>query len=116
MSPNLLCPTAILTEHADHDGHVSLVLAGGGCISDVSLATVIKANGITIRHYRNVKSPDFDGSGGDLKVDIADLVAFSGEFLGTSAPGCHDYDNSGTTDLGDLIIFAPTFTDASHCP
>ena len=113
---DLVCPSAVLSGTTDAAGRVRFTLAGGGCKSDVPLAAVIKANGVSIRNYRNVKSPDFDGAGGDLKVDISDLVAFSAEFVGTSAPDCHDYENSGTTNLADLIIFAPAFGDASHCP
>ncbi|MEZ4648248.1 MAG: hypothetical protein R3E97_05565 [Candidatus Eisenbacteria bacterium] len=115
-TPELVCPNAVLTGMTDSSGRLSLTLAGGGCQTDEFFGCVVRANGVTIRNFSNVKSPDFDGAGGDHKVDIADLVAFSAEFLGTSAPDCHDYDNTGTTDLGDLIMFAPAFTDASHCP
>ena len=113
---DLVCPSAVLSGTTDAAGRVRFTLAGGGCKSDVPLAAVIKANGVTIRNYSNVKSPDFDGSGADLVVNLADLVQFSAEFLGNGPAVCHDYDNNGTTDLGDLIIFSPAFVAGAHCP
>ncbi|MEZ4651084.1 MAG: hypothetical protein R3E97_20310 [Candidatus Eisenbacteria bacterium] len=113
---NVACPDAVYSATTDASGTAYLSLTGGGCAHQIALSGVIKANGITLRNYQNVKSPDFDGSGGDLQVNLADLIAFTGEFLGTDPPACHDYDNSGTTDLGDLVMFSPAFVDGSHCP
>ncbi len=111
----VLCSSTVLTGTTDANGYLRLTLAGSGCLDDQSLSGVIKANGVTIRNYRNVKSPDYDGGGGDRVVDLADLISFSGEFL-EGQGGCHDYDDDGTTDLGDLIIFSPTFVNGNNCP
>ncbi|MEZ4648984.1 MAG: hypothetical protein R3E97_09420 [Candidatus Eisenbacteria bacterium] len=116
VGPIQLCPNGVFTATTDAQGIAYLTLAGGGCRAGVALAGVIKANGVAIRNYENVKSPDFDGAGSDLVVNLADLVQFSAEFLGDAPAVCHDYDNNGATNLGDLIIFAPTFTDGATCP
>ena len=113
-SDHPLCANGVLEAVTDSEGRAYLTLAGGGCTDGASLAGVIKANGVTIRAYTNVKSPDFDGAGGDLEVDLRDLITFSNAFLGRS-PGCHDYDNNGVTDLADLVIFSPAFVGSNHC-
>lgn len=110
-----LCSSNVLTGTTDANGFLRLTLAGGGCLHGLPFSGVIKANGITIRAYSNVKSPDYDGGGGDQVVDLADLISFSGEFLGGDGE-CHDYDNDGKTDLGDLIIFSPAFMNGNNCP
>lgn len=113
---NVLCDDMVTTAMTDGGGVAHMKMAGGGCVQHSALAGVLKANGVTIRAYQDVKSPDQDGSGGDLRVDLSDLVAFSSEFLGASPDGCHDYDNGGSTDLGDLIIFSAAFAGALACP
>lgn len=113
---NLLCDDMVAVATTDGDGVAHMKMAGGGCVQHSAAAGILKANGVTIRAYQDVKSPDYDGSGGDLRVDLSDLVAFSSEFLGASPDGCHDYDNGGSTDLGDLIIFSAAFAGALACP
>jgi hypothetical protein len=81
----------------------------------VPLAAVIRVSGVTVRAYSDVKSPDFDGTGSNLRVDLGDLVAFAEEFGGTASSGCHDYNNNGTTGLEDFILFAPAFRTGSEC-
>ncbi|MEZ4649858.1 MAG: hypothetical protein R3E97_13935 [Candidatus Eisenbacteria bacterium] len=113
LSTNDPCRDVLIQGLTDENGRVTLVLPGGGCAEGAQVR--VKANGVTIRIYESAKSPDFDGAGGSGAVDIADLVDFTGEFLGTQPAGCHDYDNTGATNLGDLIIFAPAFAAANHC-
>ena len=115
-SSNVLCPDAVLGTTTDGMGVARLTLSGGGCAHQTPLSGVFKANGVTFRAYQDVKSPDFDGAGGDLQVNLADLIAFSGEFLGSAPPKCHDYDNNAATNLGDLVMFSPAFVAGSHCP
>lgn len=107
------CHAAPYVVIADAEGVAHIVLDGGGCFQGQWAR--VKANGITIRNYDSVKSPDWDGAGADRRVDLADLIAFSDEFLGV-AGGCHDYDNSGATNLGDLITFAQAFAGSNRCP
>lgn len=110
---NSVCPSAVLFGTTNSEGEVTLTLGGGGCVYDVPLAGLIKANGVTIRSYDHVRSPDGDANG---VVDLADLIEFSAEFLGTSSTRCHDYDDDGMASLKDLILFAPGFVDGNHCP
>lgn len=110
-----LCGSTILTGVTNGMGQTTITLGGGGCAHNTPLSGIVKANGVTIRAYTNVKSPDYDGSGGNLSVQLGDLVQFSKEFLGTEPSECHDYDNDGRTGLSDLIVFSPTFTNPQSC-
>ena len=112
------CPSAVLSGVTDSNGDVSFRFTGGGCIDQTSVVRIDVSSTehvYPIRSFDVVKSPDFDGASGDGIVNVADLVTFSSEFLGTSPAGCHDYDNTGETDLGDLVIFSPAFAAAAHC-
>ncbi len=114
-SANSLCAATVMTGVTDALGEVTITLGGGGCSNGTALSGLIKANSVTVRSYDNVKSPDFDGAGGDLVVNLSDLVDFSNEFLGSAPSDCHDYDNNSSTDLSDLIIFSPTFVNPNSC-
>jgi hypothetical protein len=113
---NNICPTTVLTGNTNGIGELTLTLGGGGCAHNVPSASVVKANGVTIRAYSNAKSPDYDGASGDGVVNLADLIKFSNEFLGVDPSECHDYDNNGDTNLGDLIIFSTPFVNSNSCP
>jgi hypothetical protein len=112
---NVLCGSTVLTGTTNGSGQTTISLGGGGCAHAVPLSAIIKANGVTIRSYSNVKSPDYDGAGGDLTVSLADFVKFSREFLDTDPNQCHDYDNNGNCGIEDLITFGPTFTTPNSC-
>lgn len=114
-SSNPACAGAILNGITDSEGKVSITLAGYGCADHTPMSGVIKANGVTIRAYINVKSPDFDGSAGNGIVNLSDLIAFARAFNGSGEP-CHDYDNNGLCNLSDLSIFASAFVQGNHCP
>ncbi|MEZ4650541.1 MAG: hypothetical protein R3E97_17500 [Candidatus Eisenbacteria bacterium] len=110
-----LCSATVTSGTTDANGDVTLTLGGGGCAHVVALSGQVKANGVTIRNYENVKSPDYDGAAGDLVVNLSDLVVFSAEFLGSNPAECHDYDNNGATNLGDLVVFSPAFVNPNTC-
>lgn len=110
-----LCGSTVLTGSTNTSGVVVLTLGGGGCAHQVALSGIVRASGIAIRTYDNVKSPDYDGVGANLAVTIADFTQFSGEFGGSLPSACHDYDNNGATGLSDLIIFGDPFQDAASC-
>lgn len=112
---NVLCGSTVLSGTTNGSGQTTITLAGGGCAHNVALSGIVKANGVTIRSYNNVKSPDFDGAGGNLTVQLADLIKFSNEFLDVDPNQCHDYDNDTNTGLSDLIVFSPTFTNPNSC-
>lgn len=110
-----LCGSSVLSGTTDVNGELVLTLRGGGCAHHTPLSAVVRAAGLTIRQYSNVKSPDYDGAGGNLAVTLPDLTQFSGEFGGGIPSACHDYDNNGTTGLSDLIIFGGPFQQAASC-
>jgi len=87
---------------------------GGGCFNGAN-GCVITANGQQIRAFSNVKSPDWDGGSGNLLVQLNDFTNFV-SFFNTGATGCHDYDNNGTTNLGDFVIFGGAYAPQHSCP
>ena len=94
---------------------VEIDIAGAGCSESLVAPASVTAGSVTIRYYQNVKSPDFDGVGGNGCVNLPDLVEFADEFLLVTAGTCHDYDNSGGTGIGDLIIFSECFQTPIQC-
>jgi hypothetical protein len=112
---NVLCGSTVLTGTTNGAGQATLTLGGGGCAHNIALSGIVKANGVTIRSYLHVKSPDFDGASGNLTVTLADLIKFSNEFTDSEPNECHDYDNDGNCGLSDLIAFSPTFTNPNSC-
>ncbi|MBK8229229.1 MAG: hypothetical protein IT349_01795 [Candidatus Eisenbacteria bacterium] len=114
-SANPLCPSGVLSGVTDSQGKLELDVAAGGCAHLTPQVGVIKANGVTIRSYVNVKSPDWDGATSDGLVNLADLLAFARQFNGQEAAECHDYTNDGVCDLSDLTIFGGAFSSALHC-
>jgi hypothetical protein len=110
-----VCTATVLAGTTNASGDVVLTLGAGGCANNIALSGVVKANGVTIRAYPNVKSPDYDGAGGDKIVNLSDLVIFSSEFLGSIPAECHDYDNNGATNLADRVIFSPAFVNPNTC-
>jgi hypothetical protein len=111
----VLCGSTVLTGVTNASGQVVLTLGGGGCAHNVALSGIVRASGVTIRTYANVKSPDYDGAAGNRVVNLPDLTQFSGEFGGGIPSACHDYDNNGNTGLSDLIIFGGPFQQAASC-
>lgn len=99
----------------DHNGIAQVVLHGGGCVVGLIQSVRVRVSGVTVRAYSNSRSPDYDGKGPDGRVDLPDLLTFSGEFLGTSGGNCHDYDDSGNTGLEDLVLFVQSFLTSSEC-
>lgn len=115
-SLNPACPGAVLTGTTNAQGITTITVAAGGCADGVAGAGVIKANGVTIRSYVNVKSPDWDGARSDGVVNLADLISFAQQFNGIVPAECHDYTNDGVCDLSDLTIFGPAFSRGLRCP
>ena len=97
------CGGATLTGTTDAAGNVSFNVAAGGCTEGAGAIRIV-ANSVEIRSYGFVKSPDWDGSS-DCAVVLSDFIAFGGAYSVPGTPGCHDYDDSGSTDLGDFIVF-----------
>lgn len=105
---NRICTTAVHTGSTNGSGIVTITLRGGGC-STGSAVGQVKANGIPIRQYSAVKSPDWDGAAANGAVDLSDFVSY-----GTS-PACHDYNNDTFVDLSDLVLFASAYAPRHSC-
>lgn len=97
-----LCASVVLTGTTDASGDVTFNVAAGGCTAGMS-AFIITANTVDIREYDYAKSPDWAGAC-DGGVTLADFTDFGAAYAG-GGPGCHDYDNNGSTSLGDFSIF-----------
>lgn len=104
------CATMVYNTTTNGSGQATLTLRGGGCINGVSGAAVIRANGVIVRSYNNAKSPDW-APGCDLRINLADLVRFA-----PHTDLCHDYDNNGTVNLADVVLFASGYSPSHSCP
>jgi hypothetical protein len=111
-----LCSGASTIGITDENGYVTFNVAGGGCYKGIS-AVQIRANGVTIREYYAIVSPDYAGwdnegipGRSDLAMTPVDLAAFAAAYQGGEGPAsCHDYDNNGATDPPDLAVFVSAF-------
>jgi hypothetical protein len=105
------CSDATMAGTTDANGEVTLAISGGGCTID-AYAVSIRVNGVTIRQYQSVKSPDYaPGSNGN--VELGDFIYF-GTRMASGSAGCTDYYNAGVTGLGAFIVFGEAWTRA--CP
>ncbi len=104
----------------DDEGWVHFDIPGGGCVKGEA-AIVIRLNGIEIRRYDAVVSPDYagwDNTGEPNRwshtVDPADLAAFVTAYQGgAGSASCHDYDNNGTVGPPDLAVFVSAYKGGS---
>jgi hypothetical protein len=120
-----ICDFQELVKNTDVAGDVCFNIAGGGCYKGFPDACVIRANGVTIRTYTMVMSPDytnFDNVGvpgrWDLTVAPTDLASFITAYAGGTGPAsCHDYDNNLTTGPTDLAVFVASYYGGTgYCP
>jgi hypothetical protein len=109
-----LCGAAVTAGHTNSSGVVTFNVPGGGCMKEAN-ACAIRVNGIIIREYGVIVSPDYadtDNTGipnrWDLCVSLADLPGFAVSFA-AGGPSCHDFNNDGTTGLPDLAVFAAAY-------
>jgi hypothetical protein len=106
-----------LVKNTNVSGDVTFNVQGGGCFKYQSDAAQIRANGVIIRTYNHVMSPDYTGSTDvpatylwSLTVNPQDLAAFVAAYQGGTGPAsCHDYGNDGTTDPTDLAVFSSSY-------
>lgn len=114
----LVCGNAIHSVTANGSGVANIDMRGGGCLTGVSGAATIIANGVILMDVFNVRSPDNASHTvcvPDLSVAISDLTNLADEFLGVAPAGCHDYDNSLTVDIADLPYFGDAFVASLQC-
>lgn len=109
-----VCTTAVHTGTTNGSGISVITLKGGGCqrttVGGTVYAAVVKANGVAIRSYYNSKSPDYDCVGPNGIVNLQDLLCYRNPVV-----GCHDYDNNGSMNLSDTLIFAPAYSPLHSC-
>jgi hypothetical protein len=114
-----VCTTYVDNTTTNASGIATIILRGAGCIDNQANAAVVKANGIVIKTFNYVKSPAngaHDFSAPLASVDTSALVAFADEFNDVVPDGvCHDYDNNGNCDTGDLPFFGDAFSNANNC-
>lgn len=107
-----LCGAAVTRGTTDANGVAEFNIPGGGCYKGAG-ALVIRANGVEVRNFSCVVSPDYAGSDDQgiagrwsLSVTAADFAAFGQAWNGgTGGASCHDYNNNGAMDAADLSVF-----------
>jgi hypothetical protein len=115
-----LCGEAGTTGWTDANGFALLNVAGGGCYKGQD-AVQIRVNGVTVRSYEAVMSPDYAGwdNAGvpdhcDLAMTPIDLASFTTAYRGGQGQAsCHDYNNNGTTGPEDLSVFVSAYGGGS---
>jgi hypothetical protein len=114
-----VCADAQHTGLTDYSGRCVIQVRGGGCARNTVDACVVTANGMLIKSFSNVKSPDnaaHTQSLADGVVSVGDLTYFADQFLGVAAAACHDYDNDDDCDIVDLTYFGGPFRAGLRCP
>ena len=109
--PLCISPNMVFNATTNSRGMAVMTLRGGGCIQNTDGACVFRCNGVVIRNYANLKSPDWDGTAGDCGVNLPDFVRFAS---GTDL--CFDFNNHGGVDLSDVVTFISGFKPAHHAP
>ena len=98
-----LCNDLVLTGYTAANGHVDFNTKLGGCCEGAGSA-IILADGISLRGYDYVVSPDWDGVTGNCATNLPDFTFFSAA-LAAGATGCTDYNGDDVTGLPDFAIF-----------
>lgn len=120
----VLCQGAITTGNTNVSGVVTFNIPGGGCYKGAGAFT-IRANGIPIRSFTSVESPDyaaFDNAGVPSRwsksITAADFSAFGQAWQnGTGPASCHDYDGSNAMNSSDFSIFGQVWNGGlRNCP
>ena len=114
-----LCGVSVTTGTTNSLGEVRMNIAGGGCYRGQS-AVSIRANGVEIRNFGAVLSPDYagwdnDGIAGrsDLRVTVLDFASFAQAFH-VGGPSCHDYNNNQNMDASDFSVFGQIWSGGTR--
>lgn len=119
-----LCSGAVTTRNTNASGLATFNIAGGGCYKGTGAFT-IRANGVAIRSFTSVESPDysaFDNAGiagrWSKSITAADFSAFGQAWQnGTGPASCHDYDGNNAMNAGDFSIFGGVWdSGVRNCP
>jgi hypothetical protein len=113
-----VCSNAVHTGTTNSLGVCVLTLKGGGCLSNIGTACVIKAGGLPIKTLLYVRSPDNEGhtaSNPSGAVNTQDLGSFAQEYVAAVAQQCHDYDLANLCNTQDLGIFGGGYASGTTC-
>ncbi len=107
-----LCGSSVVTATTDANGVAEFNIAGGGCYKGQG-AVVIRANGVEVRNFQSLVSPDYAGHDNEgiagrssLSVTVLDFATFGMAWNGgMGGASCHDYNNDGAMDAGDFSVF-----------
>lgn len=111
-SKTALCGGAVVSANTNVSGVASFNIHGGGCYKGAN-AVVIRANGVEIRNFGAVMSPDYTGTDNagianrwSRSITAADFSAFGQCWQGGVGPAsCHDYNNDGGMNASDFSVF-----------
>jgi hypothetical protein len=114
-----LCGDAVNVQYTDAAGVATFNIPGGGCVKGRD-AILIRANGVTVRSFESVVSPDYAGwdntgvpNRWSLSVSVVDFAAFA-TAVHNGGSSCHDYDNNGTTGATDMSVFGQIWSGGSR--
>jgi len=120
----VLCQNTVTTSNTNTVGVATFNVWGGGCYKGTGAFT-IRANGVAIRNFTSVESPDysaFDNAGiagrWSRSITAADFSAFGQAWQnGTGPASCHDYDGNNAMNAGDFSIFGGVWDGGvRNCP
>jgi hypothetical protein len=119
-----ICSDQMLTVVTGPGGVAAFNIGGGGCYKAAG-AVEILADGVLLRSYDQVMSPDYtatDNAGipgqASLTVTPGDFASFVAAFQGGIGPAsCHDYNNDGRVSVPDFAVFAVSYKGGvNFCP
>lgn len=120
----VLCQNTTTSGNTNPTGNITFNVWGGGCYKGTGAFT-IRANGVAIRNFTSVESPDysaFDNAGvagrWSKSITAADFSAFGQAWQnGTGPASCHDYDGNNAMNAGDFSIFGAVWDGGiRNCP
>ncbi len=107
------CDGLVLSGYTDVNGMIDFNMAAGGCC-EVTTAARIVADGLPIRGYDVVSSPDWNGAAGDCAMGTDDFIAF-GSLGWSGGQNCFDTTGDGTIDVTDFINFGNVWGTSQGC-
>ena len=116
----------VISATTDAEGKATFYIAAGGCLDPADgLGSVeVAADGVVLATVgaispdvvdnASVLPPDWD-PGDFCAVRLTDAVWFTPFFRGGAFEFCTDFNQSGTNDLGDLVIISPPIKRGDFC-
>ena len=107
------CTGLTLSGYTDANGSISFNLAASGCC-ETTTAGLIVADGLPIRGYDVIVSPDYDGATGNCNMETGDFIAFGAQGWAGQMT-CYDTSGDGVVDITDFIAFASAWGTDQGC-